>query len=1185
MKLTPASAIIIATCCCLSIHAADDAKKVTFVDDILPILENKCLNCHNPDEAKGGLDLSSYASMLAGGSGGDVVTSEDPGASRLYTLMSQTEEPFMPPKKPKAPDTELKLIADWINGGILETKNSKARKSDKPKLDMSTITSTGKPEGPPPMPEHLILQPDVITERPTSVPALAHSPWAPILAVAGQKQVLLYHSKDFDLLGVLSYPEGFPQTLSFSTNGSYLSCGGGRGGKSGNVVAWDIKTGERVIEVGKEFDIVLGADISPDLKKVVLGGPGRNIKIWDTVAGEQVNSIKKHPDWMLTAAFSPDGVIFATGGRNGGLYVWESATGYEFYTLKGHTKAVTDVAWRPDGNILASCSEDGQVMLWEMNEGKEVKKWAAHSTGVLAIDFAPNGNIATVGRDKTLKLWKADGTAIKTINASTDIVMSVAFSEDSKRVFSGDWTGTIKAWDAETGAELASIAPNPPSIDQQLAYSQKRISELTSTIPKLEQGVKVVSTELAAARTKQAEVNKANAEAAANAAKAKASVAQFDGQVKALTGQVKTAQDAVNAENAEVKKQTDAIAAHNKNLVAQKAELTKRAAELANREKAVQTTLAALNTAKAAPVPALTPDQAKALAAANTTRTASDQAKKAADALVAAKTKVQQDQTNQLNAARPAQTNANNALKQHQGVAAAAKQKADAAAAAKAQADAKLAESSKDGAVPPPAVVQAQQLAAQAHQQAVAALTTANNAVTQATKVAQAENAKIQQIEAALTKTNQELVAARADQTAKNTALAQADAALKPLRDAEAAVKAAAEKLMADINTKTVAFQNAEKSRNAYKVEHDKYAAAVADTQKKVTDTQTTLTAAQAAAKAATDDLAAKNKAMADAKTQLVAAQADSKKYEALVANGANQKKAADDAVAAVMKKEADAKKSFEVAKSDLKTSQFLVKKWQAAAINLTAREEAEEMEDMTIELEDMMEEETEKKDGVKKATEARVSAEKTLADAKKTVNEGTQKLASTSSSVLERALQLVSSRAVAQLREEVISDVHPDPEAGDAPVEGATEVAKADLPRPVISLTDEVAEDDMDEIEVEEKKVEKVAVETLAAKSPDDIAKEIESLRQRLVDLEGFLKTSYVEADKTKETVVKASEVAAKTPDVIANRSKEEQAAAKALMDAEAERKRQEAALADQKALIDELKKKYLGSLPKREE
>jgi len=227
----------------------------------------------------------------------------------------------MPPKKPKAPEEELKLITAWIDGGLLETTSSKARKSDKPKLDMNLLTTTGKPKGPPPMPEHLILQPEVVTERPSSIPAMAHSPWAPIVAIAGQKQVLLYHSEDFELLGILPYPEGFPQALSFSSNGSILMCGGGRGGKSGNVVAWDVKTGERVIEVGKEFDIVLEADISPDHKQVVLGGPGRNIKLWDTVTGEQVNSIKKHPDWMLCADFSPDGVLFATGGRNADLYI------------------------------------------------------------------------------------------------------------------------------------------------------------------------------------------------------------------------------------------------------------------------------------------------------------------------------------------------------------------------------------------------------------------------------------------------------------------------------------------------------------------------------------------------------------------------------------------------------------------------------------------------------------------------------------------------------------------------------------------------------------------------------------------------------------------------------------------------------------------------------------------------
>ncbi|MEM6278443.1 MAG: c-type cytochrome domain-containing protein, partial [Verrucomicrobiota bacterium] len=544
----------------LSLAVAEEKKeKITYVDHVLPILENKCVNCHNADEAKGGLDLSTYSATLSGGSGGDVVASEDPGSSRLFTLTAHTEEPFMPPRGTRANEKELKVLSNWIAGGLLETSSSRARKSDKPKIDLNSITSTGKPDGPPAMPEHLILEPEVVTERPNAVPALAHSPWAPIVAVAGQKQVLLFHSEDYDLLGVLPYPEGFPQTLSFSPNGAYLSCGGGRAGKSGNVVAWDIKTGERIIEVGKEYDIVLGADVSPDLKGAILGGPKRNIKMWDTVAGEEVNSIKKHPDWLLTAAYSPDGVIFATGGRNGGLYVWEAANGYEFYTLKGHTEAVTDIAWRSDGNLLASCSEDGQIILWEMLEGKQVKKWNAHPGGTLAVTFSPDGRIASVGRDKKLKIWQADGKELRSINASDDIVLSVAFSHDNKRVFTGDWHGAIKVWNVENGEELATIEPNPPTIEEQLAYSEKRIRTLTGELPKLEQGIKAVSKELADARSAMSAVDKKLSEAKKARDASKSKVAEWDQKVKALSPQLEQATKALNYLKAKTTEATDAV--------------------------------------------------------------------------------------------------------------------------------------------------------------------------------------------------------------------------------------------------------------------------------------------------------------------------------------------------------------------------------------------------------------------------------------------------------------------------------------------------------------------------------------------------------------------------------------------------------------------------------------------------
>ena len=99
------------------------------------------------------------------------------------------------------------------------------------------------------------------------------------------------------------------------------------GGKIGKVIGWEIKTGNRVFDIGSEYDSVLAADITSDHSLVALGGPGRRVKIYETSTGEEVANIKKHTDWVTSLSFSPDGVLLDFGDRNGGLYVWEAQTG------------------------------------------------------------------------------------------------------------------------------------------------------------------------------------------------------------------------------------------------------------------------------------------------------------------------------------------------------------------------------------------------------------------------------------------------------------------------------------------------------------------------------------------------------------------------------------------------------------------------------------------------------------------------------------------------------------------------------------------------------------------------------------------------------------------------------------------------------------------------------------------
>lgn len=533
--------------------AGDSTDKINYAEHVVPILESACLSCHNPDKAKGGLDLTSYAGTMAGGSGGQVVQPGNPDRSRLYTLAAHLEEPNMPPNKPKIEQAKLDILKRWIDDGLLESKGSKAKKASGPTLT-AAVETTGERPKEPAMPKHLLLEPAVLTERGTAITALASSPWAPLVAVGGQKQVVLYHTETLELVGILPFPEGGPDTLSFSRNGDLLLAGGGRAGKSGKAVAWDVKTGQRVFEVGREFDAALAADISPDHKLVALGGPGRNIKVYDAQTGDPVRSIKKHPDWLLKLKFSPDGVLFASGGRNGEIFVWESQTGIEFYELPDHQKAITGLSWRADSNVLAACSEDGNVTLWEMQNGKQMKKWAAHPGGALAIQFSPDGSkLVTGGRDKAVKIWDLNGALKREIKGFPDLVTAVVFTQDGKKIVSGNWQGELKVWDASTGSELGSLLSNPPCLEVQLSLAEQRVSELEAKMPGLESAATSSATALAEAVKRRdasasalAQTKKEHADAGKMATRGDQLLAEATGKTKAAVQAQQTARKALD---------------------------------------------------------------------------------------------------------------------------------------------------------------------------------------------------------------------------------------------------------------------------------------------------------------------------------------------------------------------------------------------------------------------------------------------------------------------------------------------------------------------------------------------------------------------------------------------------------------------------------------------------------------
>lgn len=91
---------------------------LVFNDVIQPILNKKCVSCHNPDKIKGELLLIDSASIMKGGKTGKLFIAGDAAMSLLLQRvhLPAEDEKHMPPKgKVQLTDGEIKLLTAWVN--------------------------------------------------------------------------------------------------------------------------------------------------------------------------------------------------------------------------------------------------------------------------------------------------------------------------------------------------------------------------------------------------------------------------------------------------------------------------------------------------------------------------------------------------------------------------------------------------------------------------------------------------------------------------------------------------------------------------------------------------------------------------------------------------------------------------------------------------------------------------------------------------------------------------------------------------------------------------------------------------------------------------------------------------------------------------------------------------------------
>jgi hypothetical protein len=93
---------------------AVDPASISFVNDVQPVFEQYCVRCHGDGRVDEGLNLLTYAGIMAGSDNGEVIVAGDPDNSLLAQMIVNGE---MPKRGAKPNPQEIQVILDWIETG------------------------------------------------------------------------------------------------------------------------------------------------------------------------------------------------------------------------------------------------------------------------------------------------------------------------------------------------------------------------------------------------------------------------------------------------------------------------------------------------------------------------------------------------------------------------------------------------------------------------------------------------------------------------------------------------------------------------------------------------------------------------------------------------------------------------------------------------------------------------------------------------------------------------------------------------------------------------------------------------------------------------------------------------------------------------------------------------------------
>lgn len=133
-------------------------------------------------------------------------------------------------------------------------------------------------------------------------------------------------------------------------------------------------------------------------------------------------------------------------------------------TFKKHTDQVHSVSFSPDGKQFISGSKDESIIIWDFATFEPISQLQRHYATIYELEYSSDGKFFFSGGDKTINMWKRDGTYVKSLSGHSTSVWSVGISKNADYLVSGSFDNNFRLWDIAEGKTLHVFENNKKSV-------------------------------------------------------------------------------------------------------------------------------------------------------------------------------------------------------------------------------------------------------------------------------------------------------------------------------------------------------------------------------------------------------------------------------------------------------------------------------------------------------------------------------------------------------------------------------------------------------------------------------------------------------------------------------------------------------------------------------------------------